>query len=140
MKSKERSSISDLFRSRQDDLKKRIGTFIARKYDIMVDKLQFADSIAQDFQSVGAIVNFICKNMAHGENDSYKILIPVSVKDAMKNSLNVRDCKSILYIIVNSLISLADELKSLLDENGLRKILSVVRSELRGVAVAEAPL
>jgi len=111
-----RSSISDLFRSRQSDLKERIRTFIASKYDIMVGKLQFADNITQKFQSVETIVNFICQNMAHGENDSYKILIPLSVKEAMKINLTVRD---------------SQELESLLDESGLQKILRVVRSELQ---------
>ena len=59
----------------------------------MIRKLQFADSINQNFESVGSIVNFICENLADTENDDSRVLIPLSVKTKMKNVLKVRDSK-----------------------------------------------
>ena len=57
----------------------------------MVMKLQFADNINENFESVATIVDFICDKMAE-DNDS-AILIPYSVKQAMKNGLQVRNGK-----------------------------------------------
>ena len=57
----------------------------------MVMKLQFANNINQHFGSVEAIVDFICEKMADAEDSDSAILIPSSVKLAMKNGLQVRN-------------------------------------------------
>ena len=59
----------------------------------MVGKLQFADNMNETFRSVETIVNFICENMAEAKNDDLRILIPLSIKQKMKNALIVRDSK-----------------------------------------------
>ena len=92
-----RSSVSELLQNGADILKKRLRKFIADKYDIMVRKLQFGDDVKQNFQSVETIVNYICDKMAEGaEGNDFKILIPVTVKQKMKNALKVRDGKPFL--------------------------------------------
>ena len=116
-----------MFRNRQSILQGRIRNFMATRYDNMVMKLQFAEEMNQNFESVETIVDFICEKMA--DTDDNAILIPYSVKEAMKNGLKVRNGKLIFYIIVIE-IFLAEELKNLLADNGLRKILLVVRSQL----------
>ena len=89
-----RSSISELLRKDANVLKERLRKFIANKYDIMVRKLQFGDDIKQNFQSVETIVNYICDKMAEGaDGNDFKILIPFTVKQNMKNALKVRDGK-----------------------------------------------
>ena len=70
----------------------------------MVRKLQFADDINQDFGSVRNIVNFICENLADAEDTDSSILIPLSVKEAMKNGLQVRDGEFSLYVNVFSFL------------------------------------
>ena len=66
---------------------------MATKYDIMAQKLQFADEIPDDsaLKSVEKIVDFICKKLADAENDELKIRIPLSIKQKIKNALKVRD-------------------------------------------------
>lgn len=66
---------------------------MATKYDIMAQKLQFADEIPDDsaLKSVEKIVDFICKKFADAENDELKIRIPLSIKQKIKNALKVRD-------------------------------------------------
>ena len=91
MKSDNRSSISDLFRSKNVELKDQLRKFIATKYDIMAQKLQFADDMQSDFESVETIVNFICKKFADAESEDLKIRIPLSIKQKMKSTLKVRD-------------------------------------------------
>ena len=59
----------------------------------MVMKLQFADNINQNFESVETIVDFICEKMADAEDNDSAILIPSSVKRAIKNGLQVRNGK-----------------------------------------------
>ena len=56
-------------------------------------KLEFAEEINQNFESVGTIVDFICEKMADAEDNEAKILIPYSVKEAMKNGLQIRNGK-----------------------------------------------
>ena len=82
-----------MFLEKQDILRDKIRKFIAGKYDIMVGKLQFADNMNETFRSVETIVNFICENMAEAKNDDLRILIPLSIKQKMKNALIVRDSK-----------------------------------------------
>ena len=54
-------------------------------------KLEFAEEINQNFESVETIVDFICEKMADAEDNDAAILIPYSVKEAMKNGLKARD-------------------------------------------------
>ena len=91
MKSELRTSISDLFQRSNDILKGRIRKFIARKYDILVEKLQFADNISNEFDSVDMIVDLICEKLSNAEDDDFKILIPLLIRQKMKDSLQIRD-------------------------------------------------
>ena len=83
----------DLFRHRKGDLRGRIRNFIGIKYDNMVMKLQFADNINQNFDSVNSIVNLVCEKMADAKDKDSAILIPASVKQAMKNGLQIQNGK-----------------------------------------------
>ena len=80
-------------RNRESVLRGKIRNFIATKYDTMVMKLQFADNINENFDSVATIVDFICEKMADAEDNDSAILIPYSIKQAMKNGLQVRNGK-----------------------------------------------
>ena len=93
MKSICRSSLLNLFRNRKGILRDRVRNFIATKYDNMVMKLQFADNINQNFDSVESIVNFICEKMADAKDKGSAILIPSSVKQAMEIGLQVQNGK-----------------------------------------------
>ena len=82
-----------MFRNRQSILQGRIRNFMATRYDNMVMKLQFADNINQNFDSVESIVNFICEKMADAKDKGSAILIPSSVKQAMEIGLQVQNGK-----------------------------------------------
>ena len=60
----------------------------------MVQKLQFADNMNNDFDSVDTIVDNICENFSNEEEDSFKILIPLLVRQKMKTGLQIRDGES----------------------------------------------
>ena len=57
----------------------------------MVGILQFADNMNIDFDSVDTIVDYICEKFSNEEGDDFKILIPLLVRQKMKNGLQVRD-------------------------------------------------
>ena len=104
-----------LFEENFDDFRNRLSSFIGKKYDLMLAKLQFDnDLLSNNFRNPGEIVDFVCDKLAQG-GDGARILVPQQIRRDLRADLTVRTDQ---------------EFDELLDNNGLINIFHVVRTEL----------